>query len=254
MYLIFLGVLVVLVFFLFRKKTSKKELKEIPKHWKAILEAEVLFYQKLSTANKTAFKTKMLSFLNKTNIEAVGFVLEEKDVVLVAASAIIPVFHFKNFSYSNLRTVLIYPDYFDKDLNIEGPNRNIAGLVGTGRFENQMILSRRALLHGFANKTDKGNTAIHEFVHLIDKLDGAVDGVPKILLENVCTIPWLKLVHEKMEAINNDTSDMRNYGGTNQQEFFAVAAEYFFERPKLLQRKHPDLYQMLEKCFVKNEA
>ncbi|WP_340850760.1 zinc-dependent peptidase [Polaribacter vadi] len=33
--------------------------------------------------------------------------------------------------------------------------------------------------------------------------------------------------------------------------FLAVAGEYFFERPKLLKRKHPALYEMLKSCFVK---
>lgn len=61
---------------------------------------------------------------------------------------------------------------------------------------------------------------------------------------------WLDLVYEKMEAINNDRSDIRNYGGTSEIEFFAVASEYFFERPILLKRKHPDLYNMLSNCFT----
>ena len=52
-----------------------------------------------------------------------------------------------------------------------------------------------------------------------------------------------------MEEINNNKSDIRNYGGTSKTEFFAVASEYFFERPDLLKRKHPDLHEMLEKCF-----
>lgn len=54
-----------------------------------------------------------------------------------------------------------------------------------------------------------------------------------------------------MEAINNDESDIRNYGGTKQEEFFTVASEYFFERPDLLKIKHPALYKMLEQCFKK---
>ncbi|MDB2462835.1 zinc-dependent peptidase, partial [Algibacter sp.] len=173
--------------------------------------------------------------------------------VLLAASAVIPVFYFDNWQYSNLSTVLIYPDNFNKDLEFVGNHRNIAGLVGTGRFKNQMILSRKALHLGFDNKTDKGNTAIHEFVHLIDKMDGEVDGVPRVLMSHTYAIPWLKLVHDEMEAINNNTSDIRSYGGTNQQEFFAVASEYFFQRPKLFKRKHPELYKMMSDCFCNHK-
>ena len=176
---------------------------------------------------------------------------KETDKILVASSAVIPVFGFKEWHYYNLSSVLLYPDYFNEDLEFAdtAKSRNIGGLVGNGRFENQMILSRKALYHGFNNTTDKGNTGIHEFIHLIDKMDGLVDGVPERLLNHHYAVPWLDLIHKKMEAINDDKSDIRKYGGTNQAEFFAVAAEYFFERPDLFKRKHPKLYNMMEVCF-----
>ena len=82
-------------------------------------------------------------------------------------------------------------------------------------------------------------------------LDGNIDGIPDKLFEYEyeTSLAWLNLMHNKMEAINNKKSDIRNYGGTSKTEFFAVASEYFFERPDLLKKKHPDLYQMLSKCF-----
>jgi len=81
-----------------------------------------------------------------------------------------------------------------------GKSRVISGMVGTGRFENQMILSKKALYHGFKNAIDKNNTAIHEFVHLIDKMDGETNGVPERLIAHQYAIPWLKLIHyEKLE-------------------------------------------------------
>ncbi|KAA5822352.1 zinc-dependent peptidase [Algibacter amylolyticus] len=249
-------VITLLLYGIYHYKNSKpKKIYKIPDTWHKLLLSHVLFYKNLELSKEQAlFRSKMARFLSETHVESVKFQLEELDVVLVAASAVIPVFCFDNWSYTNLTTVLIYPDHFNADYNFEGENRNIAGLVGTGRFKNQMILSRKALRLGFNNKTDKGNTAIHEFVHLIDKLDGDVDGIPKLLLSSAYAIPWLKLMHDKMEAINNNASDIRNYGGTNQEEFFAVASEYFFERPKLFKRKHPELYKMMEDCFCKQQA
>ena len=35
-------------------------------------------------------------------------------------------------------------------------------------------------------------------------------------------------------------------------EFFAVATEYFFERPGVMERKHPELYAMLSRVFNQN--
>lgn len=241
--------LTVLVYFLF--KLRKKPIKAIPEVWDALLEKNVRFYQRLTTSEKLIFQKKMIAFLDKVYIDAVGFEIKEIDRVLLAASAIIPVFKFRNWRYTNITGVIIYPDNFNEKLGFatDEDNKMIAGMVGTGKFENQMILSRTALHHGFSNKTDKHNTAVHEFVHLLDKTDGKLDGIPQQFLGQENILPWLNLMHKTIESINNDASDIRHYGGTSQTEFFAVASEYFFERPGLLKKKHPELHEMLTRCF-----
>lgn len=246
-----LGLMVFGFITLSRKRTQEN----FPSKWKPILEKEVLFYRKLDEKDKVIFQNRMMVFLSEIKVEAVQFELTDKDRMLVAASAVIPIFNFGDWVYDNLETVLIYPDHFNKELSFKGDSdRRIAGMVGTGQFENQMILSRKALYHGFSNATDKGNTAVHEFVHLLDKLDGDTDGIPERLMEHKYIEPWLALMHKEMERINNDDSDIRKYGATNQAEFFAVASEYFFERPDLFKRKHPELYEMLVNCFQRPET
>ncbi|WP_025740511.1 M90 family metallopeptidase [Aquimarina pacifica] len=248
--LIFLGLLAFLGYVI--KTTQPKPVADFPKHWHAILDNHVLYYKKLSPDEQLRFQKKMMHFLNEVIIEGVHLTIVETDTILIAASAVIPIFGFDQWQYTNLSTVLLYPDYFDEDLQFTGvpsENRRIAGMVGSGRFDKQMILSKKALYHGFENKTDKNNTAIHEFVHLMDKSDGVIDGIPKNLLQHTYAIPWLELMHTKMIEIDTDSSDIRAYGGTNKAEFFAVASEYFFERPDLLKRKHPELYALLAKCF-----
>jgi Mlc titration factor MtfA (ptsG expression regulator) len=56
-------------------------------------------------------------------------------------------------------------------------------------------------------------------------------------------------VHKKINEIVKNKSDINPYGATNEAEFFAVVSEYFFERPDLLQEKHPELYEILTKIF-----
>jgi len=112
-----------------------------------------------------------------------------------------------------------------------------------------MILSLPTLRHGFKNESDKNNTAIHEFVHLIDMADESVDGIPSVLLEKQYAIPWIDLINKKIDEIYDGESDINPYGGTNRAEFFSVVSKYFFERPKLLARNHPELYKLLERVF-----
>ena len=171
------------------------------------------------------------------------------DRVLVATSAIVPIFEFPNWQYLNLQEVLLYPRRFNEKFDSGEGSGSILGMVGTGYMEGKMILSKPALYHGFANESDKKNTAIHEFVHLIDKADGNIDGVPVLLLEKQYAIPWIDLIRKKIDEIYEGESDINPYGATNKAEFFAVISEYFFERPKLLHQKHPQLYKLLEEIF-----
>ncbi|MEM6723469.1 MAG: zinc-dependent peptidase, partial [Bacteroidota bacterium] len=70
-----------------------------------------------------------------------------------------------------------------------------------------------------------------------------------ILLERPYVLPWLNLMKRKIDEIAAKKSDINPYGGTSRIEFFAVASEYFFERPKQLAAKHPELYVLLEEIF-----
>ncbi len=249
--LIFFSILILWVIFSLIKGARKKRVAAFPEHWHPILLENVQFYENLSPEEQKRFQVRMMVFLSKVYIDTVKIKLTELDKILVAASSVIPVFGFKEWNYSTLSGVILYPDTFNDDLQFDNKQkkRNILGLVGTGRFENQMILSRKALHDGFNITSDKHNTAVHEFVHLIDKMDGVTDGVPERLLQKPYTSQWLKLIHRKMEEINNNKSDIRKYGGTSQAEFLAVASEYFFEQPEKLEKKHPELYKMLSECF-----
>jgi len=173
---------------------------------------------------------------------------------LIGASAVIPIYAFPDWEYVNLNEVLVYPETFSEEFEQEGDHRSVLGMVGSGAMQHVMVISQHALRQGFSNKTDKNNTAIHEFVHLIDKTDGEVDGVPEILLQHQYTLPWLDLAHKAIKEIMKNKSDINPYGATNQAEFFAVVSEYFFERPDLLRSRHPELYDMLARIFSKKKG
>ena len=216
----------------------------------ALLQEQVLFYANLPDEGKRQFENDLRYFLSHTRITGVDVTVEKLDRLLVASAAVIPIFYFTKWKYHNLREVLLYKDAINMQFETSGnEDRNILGLVGTGAFEGSMLLSKPALLQGFRNQTDKRNTAIHEFVHLIDKSDGETDGIPDLLLDKQYVMPWLELMQNKISEIAKGKSDIDTYALTNKAEFLAVVAEYFFERPELLEEKHPMLYKMLADMF-----
>lgn len=241
--------LALLLIIIGRKMRKERPLSTLPEPYREILQANVPFYQNLNDADKKQFESRVQYFLNEVRITGINTEVEDLDRVLTAASAIIPIFSFPGWEYTNLNEVLLYPETFSEEFHQQGNNRSVLGMVGTGAMQNMMILSQHELRQGFLNKTGKTNTAIHEFVHLVDKTDGAVDGIPENLMDRKYILPWLQLMQRNIEEIVKGRTDINPYGATNKAEFFAVAAEYFFERPDLLKKKHPELYQLLEEIF-----
>lgn len=253
--LLILGILLFL-YFKYKKKQLKNTVRFLSQEQRTILANRVNYYQKLTKKQQQLFEDRMVAFLNEVQIVPYGCTLEVSDTILIAASAIIPVFGFKNWKYYNLKTIYLFPDAFNTELHYVGNNngRTILGMVGQGKLKDKMILSKQALHHGFDNTTDKKNTAIHEFVHLVDMIDGEIDGLPKIIEENPFLLPWFDLMHHKIADIDKGKSDINPYGAISKIEFLAVASEYFFERPKLLKRKHPELYKSLSSFFGQDLA
>lgn len=245
--------LIIEVYWLLTDKYRKRQkilATPISGEWRKVLTEKVRFYRELSEHERILFEKDIQVFLNEKKIVGIDVKLSTEDKLLVAASAIIPIFRFNNWEYTNIKEVLIYPRAFDQNFQTTGTGRrSILGMVGTGLYRDIMILSLHDLRMGFSIADDRKNVGIHEFAHLLDLADGKADGVPELLLDNIYVMPWLKLIREEIKQIHHGKSDINPYGATNEAEFFAVLAEYFFENPGRLSRNHPQLYDMLERIF-----
>jgi len=218
------------------------------------LEAKVAFYAQLDDEGKARFEQRCAAFIAATEFVGHDIDVTDQDKLLVAAGSVILAWGFPQWYYVKVDTVVLVSASFNENSEFGKMDSNISGLVGTHHLAGKMILSQPALHYGFSNDNDKRNVAIHEFAHLIDIADGDCDGLPRELSDNAFCLPWLSLVKKGIDNIHRKKSDIRQYGATNQVEFFAVVSEYFFERPKLLKRKHPELYQALEGFYQQNRA
>lgn len=221
-----------------------------PGEWEAVLQRDVVFFRTLDEPDKERFRSDLKLFLGEKRITGIGMELDSTTRVLAAASAVIPIFGFPDWEWDQIEEVLIYPSRFNQDFQFgEIRDHRTLGMVGTGAMNRLMILSRPDLIQGFRNPGDKRNVGIHEFAHLVDKSDGAIDGLPEVGLDRRAIGPWIELVRRKMEEIRRGDSDIDPYALTNEAEFFSVASEYFFERPGIMETKHPELFAMMQQVF-----
>jgi Mlc titration factor MtfA (ptsG expression regulator) len=218
-----------------------------------LLMKHVRFYKELNRDEQASFRIRCKDFLDRVAITPVGKVkVKVLDRIYVAAAAIIPIFRYPDWRYNNLNEVLIYPGNFSKDFADKGPSANVMGMVGDGAMHRTMILSIGALRTGF-EQADRGNTGIHEFVHLLDKADGAVDGIPEAMLPDELTKPWMEYMYRAIEKIRAGKTDINPYAATSEAEFFAVTSEYFFQRPDDFKEKHPELWAIMAEVYALEE-
>ena len=221
-----------------------------PKEWEAVLQRDVAFFRALDGDEQRQFRRQLQIFLGEKTVTGIGIELDTTTRVLAGTSAVIPIFGFPDWEWNEISEVLVYPNRFDDGFQFgDKRGHSILGMVGTGSLNRLMILSGPDLVSGFRNASDKRNVGLHEFAHLVDKTDGVIDGVPGVGLGREAIGPWIDLVRRKMAEIEDGKSDINPYALTNEAEFFAVASEYFFERPGVMERKHPQLYGMLERVF-----
>ncbi len=247
--IVVLVLIIVVILLVFQPRRS--EAFALPYNYRDLLNDYVTFYAGLHEEGKKSFDDRLQKFLSTVKITGANAEVEDIDLVLIGAAAVIPVYFIPDWEYVNLREVLVYPGNFNQDFEQRGNERMISGMVGTGGMENVMILSKWELRQGFINGNSNRNTAIHEFVHLIDKMDGTLDGVPELLLERKYVTQWKDLLQSTMEGIRRGELDIDPYGATSPVECFAVIAEYYFEQPDLFRSTYPELHQMLQRIFVR---
>ena len=96
------------------------------------------------------------------------------------------------------------------------------------------------------------SVVIHEFSHLFDGLDGAIDGIPPLPPARVRA--WAgacRTCRDRFAAALDEgrVTAFDDYADESPAEFFAVASECFFQDPHRLARLEPQLSELLTEAW-----
>ncbi len=231
--------------------------------WKAIIKKNVKFYNILPENLKKELHGLVQIFLNEKIFEGCGGLeLTDEIKVTIAAQACILLLNRETDIYPTLRTILVYPHaYFgsvkqrmDDGSILEGYQARLGESWSSG----QVILAWDEILQDTNDIQDGHNLVLHEFAHQLDNEYGGSDGVPE-LDKHSSYIVWARVLTKDYNKLINDITHNKNYlineyGATNPAEFFAVATEYFFEKPVQLKKRHPELYEQFKKFYKMDTA
>ncbi len=240
-----------------RRRARRSRLKTTPPPpaWLQILERNFPIVDQLSPDQRQRLFGAMHVFLAEKKLEGCGGLeLTEEINVTVAAQACLLLAGRDTGVYPKLKTVLIYPHtYTGARKGFFGGDNGASARLGESWDCGVVVLAWDSVLGGARNLEDGHNVTLHEFAHQLDQEDGAADGAP-VLEERSAYLDWARIFQQEYKQLVDQTnrgriSTMDRYGATNPAEFFAVATETFFEKPRQLSKKHPELYEELKEYY-----
>ncbi|MGD9418466.1 MAG: zinc-dependent peptidase [Verrucomicrobiota bacterium JB025] len=231
--------------------------------WIAMLEENLPLYQKLPGDLRPLLHQRIARFVASTRFEGCGGLeLTEEMIITIAAQASLLVLHRDGTPYPELRTVYLYPTTFSSVQKRVDPigivTEGEVSRLGESWSSGTVVLAWDSVAHGARDLLDGQNVTFHEFAHQLDHEDGPTDGAPP-LPSRAAYRSWAKVFSENYDDFLDQLETGKRtlldpYGATNPAEFFAVATETFFEKPRQLKKKRPDLYQKLQSYYQLDPA
>jgi MtfA peptidase len=237
--------------------------KAFPEHWLRIIEENVPFYKNLPDEDKKELLRDVLIFMSEKHFEGCGGLkITDEISVTIAAQACILLLHRKTDYYPGLSSILVYPQAYVAHMTEPLPDGVVTeGLyvrLGESWHRGSVVLSWDDVKCGAADVHDGNNIVFHEFAHQLEDSGARGDNTP-VLQNRSRYIAWARVLQKDFEKLRYDVSHNRKtflneYGAKNHAEFFAVATEYFFEKPRELRKLHPELYQELKFFYQQDPA
>lgn len=250
-----------------RKRARKKILQTpFPQNWREILRERVAHYSYLNDEEQSYLEELIQYFIAEKNFEGCGGLeITDEIRVVIAAEASLLVLGLPSFQYKELKSVLVYPttitlpesrsSVFSEGLSIV-PNSQ--AILGQAMLNGPVLLVWDAVVRDARHPERGHNVVYHEFAHILDMRDGTADGTPELhstklyrAWVEICSKEYFRL-QKRVEGGKKTLLD--SYGAVHEAEFFAVATELFFDRPRQMRRERPELYDVLAAYYRQDTA
>ncbi|QDT36919.1 M90 family metallopeptidase [Stratiformator vulcanicus] len=253
------------MFGLFRGwRRGRLKKKPFPEQWEQWLNENFTQFRMLPVEDQQELRKSVQIFVAEKHWEAAkGFQLTEEMKVIVAAQACVLTLGFPGDYFDNLSSVILFEDeYSRKTSGLE--RRGWVASMETGvRYGEAMLhgpvaLSWEDTLRGARIPNDGFNLVYHEFAHILDFADFSVDGIPSAFgLEDLdrWKESFTREYHNHVRATRQgEHTLLGRYAATNPAEFLAVGTEVFFEKPRLMQVRLPQLFDLFREFYRQNPA
>ncbi|MFW2371898.1 MAG: zinc-dependent peptidase [Gammaproteobacteria bacterium] len=260
--IIILIILFVLLGIKFQAKRNRERLKAATFNpaWVLILQKNLALYNKLPDTLKRKLHGLINVFVHEKTFSGYnGLQINDEIKVTIASQACMLLLNRDDDIYPSLHNIFVYPSAFKSmQTTSDGMLETIEETVRIGESWQlgRVVLSWHHSKQGAMDEADGQNVVYHEFAHQLDHEDGAIDGTP-VLYSAENYEQWTQVFSQEYTRLRQKVYANKNtlidaYGAVSEGEFFAVVTELFFERPQLLEKEHPELYEALRNFYCLN--
>lgn len=247
-----------MIFSWLRKRRRRKLLAtSFPDDWHAILKRNVEHYAQLDDTEQSKLRDDLRVLIAEKTWTGIGdLVVTDEMKVTVAAQASLLLLNIEHDYFPQTDEIILHPtnyralqDHYRASGIVDGPPE----VLGQAYYRGPVVLSWASALAGGRNEDDGRNLVLHEFAHKLDMADDLSDGTPQLNHRDQYK-QWVDVMSREFNELRDRTERRKatlldKYGSTNEAEFFACATECFFEKPKKMREKHPELYGVLQDYF-----
>ncbi|MCO4823188.1 MAG: zinc-dependent peptidase [Flavobacteriaceae bacterium] len=215
-----------------------------------VLKTQFSFYTKLKKKQQKQFEHRVAGFIeDKVFIGRDGLEISNRIEVLVASTAVMLTFGFRDYYIGLVDKIFVYPDQFYSTINDAYHKGEFNPRIGA------LVISWKHFEEGYSIENDNLNLGIHEFTHAIHlNCMKERDVSSTIFRDSFMELTKLLYDNENLRQELIASKYFRDYAYTNQFEFLAVIIENFIETPLDFRAQFPMIYdktkQMLNFGFA----
>ncbi len=215
-----------------------------------VLKNQFRFFNKLSEKDKKYFEHRVASFINDKDFIGRGDIqITEEIKVLIASTAVMLTFGFRDFYIGLIQKIVVYPDKFYSKTNKNYHKGEFNPKLQT------LVISWADFKSGFEKPKDNINLGIHEFVHAIHLNSLKERDISStIFTDSFKELTDLLTKNKPLRDELTQSHYLRNYAFTNQFEFLAVTIESFIETPSDFKLQFPEVYFKIRQMLNFNFA
>ena len=229
--------------------------------WDQVMASSALF-DTLDSGRRDRLRKLAQGFCERAHFSgAHEFEIDAFVRLAIAAQACLLILELGLDYFSEVRTVILYPEAFvayrEEEDEIGVVHAGFEALDGESVEQGSVVLAWEEARP--SREPSHSNLVLHEFAHKLDERSGDCNGAPP-LPSGMDAARWKQVfsaAYERLRFNINHASQsplIDDYAATSPAEFFAVCVEYFFMAPSLLYAAFPEVHEQLQGFFRKDSS